>query len=41
MKLTDYAVHRRLATGAIVFTLLVLGIYGMVRLPVDLLPNIT
>ena len=41
MKLTQYTVHHRLATGAIVFTLLVLGIYGFVQLPVDLLPNIT
>jgi HAE1 family hydrophobic/amphiphilic exporter-1 len=41
MKLTQYTVHHRLATGAIVFTLLVLGIYGLVQLPVDLLPNIT
>jgi len=41
MKLTQYAVHRRLATGAIVVALLVLGIYGLWRLPVDFLPNIT
>jgi len=41
MRLTQWTVNRRLATSAIVFTLLVLGIYGMVRLPVDLLPNIT
>ena len=41
MRLTQWTVHRRLATGAIVFTLLVLGIYGLLRLPVDLLPNIT
>ena len=41
MKLTQYTVHHRLATGAIVFTLLVLGIYGLVQLPVDLLPNVT
>ena len=41
MRLTQWTVNRRLATGAIVFTLLVLGIYGMVRLPVDLLPTIT
>ena len=41
MKLTQYTVHHRLATGAIVFTLLVLGIYGLIQLPVDLLPNIT
>jgi hydrophobe/amphiphile efflux-1 (HAE1) family protein len=41
MRITEYTVHRRLATAAIVFTLLVLGVYGMLRLPVDLLPNIT
>lgn len=41
MKLTQYAVHRRLATSAIVFTLLVLGVYGLIGLPVDFLPNVT
>lgn len=41
MKLTQYTVHHRLATGAIVFALLVMGIYGLVQLPVDLLPKIT
>jgi hydrophobe/amphiphile efflux-1 (HAE1) family protein len=41
MKLTDYAVHRRLATSAIVVALVVLGLYGLWRLPVDFLPNIT
>jgi multidrug efflux pump subunit AcrB len=41
MKLTHYAVHRRLATSAIVVALVVLGIYGFLRLPVDYLPNIT
>jgi hydrophobic/amphiphilic exporter-1 (mainly G- bacteria), HAE1 family len=41
MKLTHYTVHHRLATGAIVLALLVLGIYGLVQLPVDLLPKIT
>ena len=41
MKLTRYTVSHRLATGAIVFALLVLGVYGLVRLPVDLLPGIT
>jgi CzcA family heavy metal efflux pump len=41
MKLTRYTVTHRLATGAIVFALLVLGVYGLVRLPVDLLPGIT
>jgi hydrophobe/amphiphile efflux-1 (HAE1) family protein len=41
MKITQYAVHRRLATSAIVVALVVLGIYGLLRLPVDYLPNIT
>jgi len=41
MKLTDYAVHRRLATSAIVVALVVLGLYGLWRLPVDFLPDIT
>jgi len=41
MKMTDYAVRRRLATSAIVLALVVLGLYGLWRLPVDYLPNIT
>jgi len=41
MKLTQYAVHRRLATSAIVIALVVLGVYGLLRIPVDFLPNIT
>ncbi len=41
MKLTQYAVHRRLATGAIIVALVVLGVYGFWRLPVDYLPTIT
>ncbi|RJQ65797.1 MAG: efflux RND transporter permease subunit [Desulfobacteraceae bacterium] len=41
MKTTHYAVHRRLATSAIVVALVVLGLYGLWRLPVDYLPNIT
>lgn len=41
MKLTQYAVHRRLAASAIVVALVVLGIYGLQQLPVDYLPNIT
>jgi len=41
MKLTHHAVHRRLATSAIVIALVVLGIYGLWQIPVDLLPNIT
>jgi len=41
MRLTHQAVHRRLATSTIVVALLVLGLYGLWRLPVDFLPNIT
>ena len=41
MKLTQYTVHRRLATTAIIVALVVLGLYGLWRLPVDFLPNIT
>ncbi len=41
MKLTHYAVHRRLAISAIVIALVVLGLYGLWRLPVDYLPSIT
>ncbi len=41
MKITHYAVHRRLAASAIVVALMVLGLYGFWRLPVDYLPNIT
>ncbi len=41
MKITRYAIHRRLATGAIVSVLVVLGLYGLLRLPVDYLPGIT
>ena len=41
MKITEYTVHRRLATGAIALALVVLGMYGVWRLPVDYLPEIT
>jgi hydrophobic/amphiphilic exporter-1 (mainly G- bacteria), HAE1 family len=41
MRMTDYAVRRRLATSAVVLALVVLGLYGLWRLPVDYLPNIT
>jgi hydrophobe/amphiphile efflux-1 (HAE1) family protein len=41
MKITQYSVHHRLATGAIVVALVVLGLYGLWRLPVDFLPSIT
>src|SRR3990172_2332699 len=41
MKLTTYAVHRRLATSAIMLALVVLGLYGLWQLPVDFLPDVT
>lgn len=41
MRMARYAVSRRLATSAIVLAFVVLGVYGLWRLPVDYLPNIT
>lgn len=41
MKLTHYAVKHRLAVSAIVIAFVVLGIYGLMKLPVDYLPGIT
>lgn len=41
MKITEYTVRRRLATSAIVLALVVLGLYGMWRLPVNFLPDMT
>lgn len=41
MRMTRIAVHRRLATSAIVTALVVLGLYGLWRLPVDYLPSMT
>ncbi len=41
MKITQYAVRRKLATGAIAVALLVIGLYSLSRLPVDFLPDIT
>ncbi|PIX96923.1 MAG: AcrB/AcrD/AcrF family protein [Hydrogenophilales bacterium CG_4_10_14_3_um_filter_63_21] len=41
MKITDYSVRRRLATSAIVLALAVLGLYGLMRLPVNFLPDMT
>jgi len=41
MRITDYSVHRRLATSAIVLALTVLGVYGLWRLPVNFLPDMT
>ena len=41
MKLTEYSVKRRIAASVIVLALVVLGLYGMIRLPVNFLPDIT
>ena len=41
MRITEYTVKRRLATGAIALALVVLGMYGLWRLPVDYLPGVT
>ncbi len=41
MKITESAVRRRIATSAIVIALVVLGVYGLWRLPVNFVPNIT
>ncbi len=41
MKLTHFAVQRRVATSAITLALVVVGLYGLWYLPVDYLPSIT
>ncbi len=41
MRITEYSVHRRLATGAIAVALVVLGMYGVWQLPIDYLPKVT
>jgi hydrophobe/amphiphile efflux-1 (HAE1) family protein len=41
MRVTEYSVGRRLATSAIVLALTVLGVYGLWRLPVNFLPDMT
>ena len=41
MKVTAYAVRRRIATSVIAIALVVLGIYGFAMLPVNYLPEIT
>lgn len=41
MKLTELTTRRPLSTAAVVAVLLVLGAYGVARLPVDFLPDIT
>jgi multidrug efflux pump subunit AcrB/rhodanese-related sulfurtransferase len=41
VKITSYAVRKRLAACAIITTAVVLGVYGLLRLPVEFLPKIT
>ncbi|RJP83069.1 MAG: efflux RND transporter permease subunit [Desulfobacteraceae bacterium] len=41
MKITDTAVKRRIATSVIAVALVVLGVYGLFRLPVNFLPDMT
>jgi HAE1 family hydrophobic/amphiphilic exporter-1 len=41
MKLTTYAVRRRIAAGVITVALVVLGIYSFMLLPVNFLPDVT
>jgi len=41
MKITTYAVRRRIAAAVITITAVVLGIYGFILLPVNFLPDIT
>ena len=41
MKVTTYAVRRRIATGVISIALVVLGIYSFMLMPVNFLPEVT
>ncbi|MGC8908584.1 MAG: efflux RND transporter permease subunit [Desulfomonilaceae bacterium] len=41
MKITQFAVQRRVATSVIVLALLVVGLYSLWRLPLNFLPDIT
>lgn len=41
MRITEYTVSKRLATSAIALALVVLGFYGLLRLPVNFLPDMT
>ncbi len=41
MRVTEFSVHRHLAAGAITLAAVVLGLYGLWRLPVDYLPDVT
>jgi hydrophobe/amphiphile efflux-1 (HAE1) family protein len=41
MKIAELSVHRRVATSVIVIALIVLGVYGFWKLPVNFLPDVT
>jgi len=41
MRITDSCVRRRIATSVIALALAVLGVYGLLQLPVNFLPDIT
>ena len=41
MKVTEVAVKRRIATGVIAIALVVLGVFGLLQLPVNFLPDMT
>lgn len=41
MKVTTSAVKRRVATSVIVIALTVIGVYGLLNLPVNFLPDMT
>ena len=41
MRITEYTVKRRLATSAITLALVVLGILGLLQMPVSYLPDVT
>ena len=41
MRITAITVRKRMATSLIIISLIVLGLYGLLRLPVDFLPDIT
>ena len=41
MKITQYALNRRLATSTIAVAFVVLGLFTLWQLPVDFLPDIT
>ena len=41
MKITAISVRKKLALSLIIIPLVVMGLYGIYRLPVDFLPDIT